>query len=480
MKHTVYTILFLIISSLSLVAQTEKKAGYHIEVQIGNYDNDTCILGYHMGPNIYVADTALRNAQGNWVFEGDQPLDGGLYLILVKPSNTYTDFLIASEEDQRDIRLSTKLENGDLQKNLVVNGSADNTLFYDYLNFLNQNRAKDQALARQFEAAKEADKPALQKQLDELGVAVQNYQKRLIKEHPQSLTTSIIQASLQPEVPKGYDRKQGFYYYRDHYWDGFDWSDERLIRTPVFKDKIENWTERLTVQVPDSVIKSVEFIMEQVKQGGNNKMIRYAAAELLNKYAQTKVICMDAVYVFLGEKYYCNGGADWVEQEQLEKICEDVQKLKPLQCGMYAPNIRLRNMEGEHVNLYDVKAEYVALYFWDPSCGNCSKTTDALLPVYEEYKDKGFEIFGICSKTWKDLAECKNKVAEKKMTFVNTSDDAYPLAVVKKQYNVQVNPYLILLDKDKKIRWKRIDANQLRDLLQRGFEQKEAEASTNE
>lgn len=466
--------LFVVIAVLSaweLQAQSTSKA-YHIEVQIDNYANDTCILGYHMGTNIYVKDTAYRQPNGKWVFEGEEPLKGGLYLILVKPSNVYTDFLVASEDDQKDIRLYTKLENGDLQRNLKVEGSDDNKVFFDYLAFLNQIKAQDQALAQQIDAADAAAKSQLQQQRDQLGNAVDQYQAQLIRDHPEYLSSSLIQASIQPQVPAGYDRTQGYHYYRAHYWDGFDWSDERLIRTPVFKDKIEFWTEKLTLQIPDSMIVSVDFILQQIQQAGDKDMFRYAASELLNKYAKTKVICMDAVYVHIGKKYYCNSSSevDWVDSAQLVKICENVQTLEPMQCGLYAPNIRLRNMKGETVNLYDVKAEYIALYFWDPTCSNCSKTTDQLVPVYNEYKDKGFEVFGICNKTWKDLDQCKKKIEEKKMTFINVSDAAYPMAVVKKKYNVQATPYIMLLDKDKKILWKRIDPNQLRDLLKKGLE----------
>ena len=39
----------------------------------------------------------------------------------------------------------------------------------------------------------------------------------------------------------------------------------------------------------------------------------------------------------------------------------------------------------------------------------------------------GFEVFGVCSKTWKEIDKCKKKVEEKAMDFINTSDDALPV-----------------------------------------------------
>jgi hypothetical protein len=41
--------------------------------------------------------------------------------------------------------------------------------------------------------------------------------------------------------------------------------------------------------------------------------------------------------------------------------------------------------------------------------------------------------------------------------------------VAKKIYDIKVNPFLILLDEEKKIMWKRIDPNQLDDILKREF-----------
>ena len=136
-------------------------------------------------------------------------------------------------------------------------------------------------------------------------------------------------------------------------------------------------------------------------------------------------------------------------------------------------------MDGTPINLYEVKAKLTALYFWDPDCGNCSKTTDKLIPVYNKYKEKGFEIFGVCSKSWKEIDKCKKKITDKEIQYINTSDEAYPLAVAKKIYDVKVNPYLILMDEDKKIMWKRLDPKQLEDILKRELDNNEDDNTSN-
>ena len=62
------------------------------------------------------------------------------------------------------------------------------------------------------------------------------------------------------------------------------------------------------------------------------------------------------------------------------------------------------------------------------------------------------------------------------MKWINTTDKSYPLAYIKKYYDVKMNPFLYLLDKDKKILYKRIDPEQLDDILNREIEMAEKEA----
>ncbi|MCP4441695.1 MAG: DUF5106 domain-containing protein [Aureispira sp.] len=480
-----------LITKLSLVLffsaigwQLNAQKGYNIRVKIDDYKNDTCMLGYRMGDKTYVKDTLVgRNKKGEFVFKGDKPLTGGIYMIVTYPDNKYFEFLIGNEKDQLSMVISTKKDDVEgMNKHLKITGSEDNKTFLAYLNFLTGIRDDNAKVQDEINVAKEAKEDAKVKELEAklktINDGVLTYQNDIIKKHPDFLCAKLIGASKQPVVPKEIekDRTKAFYYYRAHYWDNFDWSDERLINTPILLEKIKFYTEKLTVQVPDSVVRNTDYILQSAKKGGNKEVFKYVAAHLLNKYAKSKVICMDAVYVSIGEKYYCNGDASWVDSAQLVKICDNVQTLKPLLCNKPAPNITLRDIEtGQPTSLYNIKAPFLAVYFWDPGCGNCTKTTAKLVPVYNKYKDKGFQIYGVCSDTWKDIGKCKDKIKEKKMDWMNLTDDAYPLAYAKKYFDIKMNPYMILLDKDKKILWKRIDPGQLDGILKREFELLEKE-----
>jgi peroxiredoxin len=470
MKTVLQSLLaFLMLAAFSQTALAQATTGYNIRVKIDDFDNDTLILGYHRGEQLLVKDTlTARTSKGDWVFEGEEPLPGGLYFVFLQGTGAYFDFLVPDEEAQKKLVLHTKFdETRNLYKNLKVKGSSENLIFLEYILEGMAQDKEARALQQKLAKASEEEKKALQKEGLQLSKTRRAQQEALYKKYPNTLIGNMIGASIRPEAPEGMSREDAFYYIKNHYWDNFDWSDERLIRTPVLESKMAFWVDRLTVRSPDSIAAAIGYMLDRFKASGNRDLFRYMAGNYLNEYAKSKIICMDAVYVYIGEKYYCSGEADWVDSVQLEKICENVRSLKPLQCGLYAPNIRLKKMDGTPISLYDVKAEYTVLYFWDPTCGNCSKTSAKLVPVYEEFKDKGLEIFGVCSKSWKEIDQCKKKIEEKQMDFINTTEEPYPLAVAKKTYDLKANPYLILLDKDKKILLKRIDPNQLKEILER-------------
>ncbi len=283
------------------------QAQYNIQVKIDNYENDTLILGYRLGKKTYVRDTTIRNKKGHFVFSGSESMNGGVYLVLIKPQNTYFEFLVPDEEDQKSMQISTKLLNGnDMNTHLKITGSEENQIFLDYLSFLRDMRKKDTELSTSISSEKnEVKKKSLQMEREGLSKQVGDYQKNMIDQNKGRLCANLIQASQRPVIPENIrsDRAKAFYWYRDHFWDNVDLADHRLIRTPILEEKLNEYIGKLLVQAPDSIIQGLDVLISKIEKGGNEKMFQYVAAEMLNKYAKSKVICMDAVYVHLGEKY---------------------------------------------------------------------------------------------------------------------------------------------------------------------------------
>ena len=92
MRLFTFCLCLLLMGTSVLSAQNKS---YHIKVKLDGYKNDTCILGYRLGSKTYVKDTVVgKNKKGYFEFKKDTLLEGGVYIILMKPENYNFEFLV--------------------------------------------------------------------------------------------------------------------------------------------------------------------------------------------------------------------------------------------------------------------------------------------------------------------------------------------------------------------------------------------------
>lgn len=442
--------------------------GYRITVDIEGLDQPYVILAYHYGDKPYIQDTAYAQPTGEYVFEGKEALPGGMYLVVMPPQNRTVDFFLDAREQH--FTLSASMD--DLVGTMSFDASPTNTLFYTYLKFLNVQREQSNALQAAQQQAKEKGDAAAEKKANEallaLNEEVQAYQRQLIAEHPQSFTTKFIQTSLDVTIPPSVDTAQQYWYYRNHYFDHADLSDGRLLRTPLLPGKIDRYVDKVVPQHPDSIIVAVDEILARAT---DPDIFKYLAIKLINKYASSKIVCMDAIYVHIADKYYLSGRADWIDDAQLAKIKEDADRLRPLLCDRIAPDIKLQTIpvaadeQPRAVSLHGVDAKYTVLVFWAPDCGHCKKSMPKVAEFYDTYREKGVEVFSVCTKTYKDYDSCVSFVTEKGLTRMMNLADPYLRSNFHKIYDVRSTPVIFLLDADKRIIGKRLDAEQLGEII---------------
>jgi len=115
--------------------------------------------------------------------------------------------------------------------------------------------------------------------------------------------------------------------------------------------------------------------------------------------------------------------------------------------------------------LNEIQAKYTILYFWDSDCGTCRKETPKLYSYYEKVKQKDVEVFAVSIElirsNWETFID-ENKLTD----WINCIDDKEE-SNFRSIYNIKGTPIIYLLDKDKKIIAKRLNAEQTFQYLDR-------------
>lgn len=132
------------------------------------------------------------------------------------------------------------------------------------------------------------------------------------------------------------------------------------------------------------------------------------------------------------------------------------------------PDIALRNQYGELVPLSSLKGKVVLVEFWASYSVVCTEDQCyKFKPVYNEFKDQGFEIYAVSvdssAASWVEVIEKDQE------DWVHVSDLQGEQSPMQKLLDGEELPITYLLDEDGKIIAKNINADDLKDKLDQLF-----------
>ncbi|MCA5003640.1 AhpC/TSA family protein [Sphingobacterium sp. WQ 366] len=117
--------------------------------------------------------------------------------------------------------------------------------------------------------------------------------------------------------------------------------------------------------------------------------------------------------------------------------------------GNQMPDFSLPNHEGKEVKWNEFKGKYVLIDFWASWCGPCLREMPNIVKLYEECKDKNFEIIGITVDDNKD--KWLKAIKENNMTWTQLGDMKAWDSHIVKLCNVSAVPYTVLIDPTGKV-----------------------------
>lgn len=439
--------------------------GHKITFELKNYDSSELIIGYYYGEQTLVQDTLRTDqADGKFILEGEEPLNHGVYLMLTQPTVEFIQFLV--EEDQEFTLKTNALELGDVK----FEGSEENTRFYNYLDFIKDNRKSVTELQKKKSELDSLGKPTdkLTEEIQKINTSVRAKQNNVASENPNSIISMLINANKQIEIPEfeGTEEEiklKKFKYYKDHYFDHIPLDKPETIRTPFLHERVNYYLDKLTHAHPDSINKSLDTILFKSKPA--EETYRYYLSHFLNKYHGSKVVGYDAVYVHLALEYYAKGEAPWVDEENLNKIIDKAKRTKPLLIGKQAPDFSAKDKDGVDHTLSKIDADYKVLMFWKPECGHCKKAMPHVIEFQDKFIDKGVRVISFCTDGRKNIKKCWESVEEKGMNNLLNLADEIGRSQAQAKFYATSTPYIYILNRAGEILMKRIGAEQLEEVM---------------
>lgn len=117
--------------------------------------------------------------------------------------------------------------------------------------------------------------------------------------------------------------------------------------------------------------------------------------------------------------------------------------------GKQALNFKLESIDGNQVELSKLYGKGpILISFWATWCKPCIEEMGELNKIYEEFKDKGFNLLAISTDNEKTIAKVKPFIKSRGYNFTVVLDKNSEVA---RKYYAQQIPYSVLLDKDGRI-----------------------------
>lgn len=155
------------------------------------------------------------------------------------------------------------------------------------------------------------------------------------------------------------------------------------------------------------------------------------------------------------------------ESEYTQEYAAKFSTYANLAIGNVAPEIALNDPSGKEIKLSSLRGKVVLLDFWASWCGPCRQENPNNVKLYKQYKDKGFEIYGVSLD--KEMDAWKEAIVQDQLTWVHVSDLKFWQSAAAASYKVESIPATFLLDKDGKILAKNLRGEELASFLKKLF-----------
>lgn len=460
----------------SATAQPSAQYAYNIHVTVTPLKNKWLYLGCYYGKNKNLVDSAFANNYSEAIFRGAKKLPGGIYFV-VSPEHVILFEIMMDDVQQFTVKADTAHTD-----NVMITGSPENDLFSQYTKFLAgivpqinslQEKLRTGNISKEDSAKTETQLRAYNNQLN-------TYRADVIAKHPNSMLALFFNTVKTPDIPKmptlpngQLDSTYPGKYVKEHFWDNVNFYDNRLIRTPFFQPKLDDYFKYYVSSDPDSIIEEVNYMLLSARDGKD--IFHYLLGKFTDSYINPEIMGQDKVFLFLFNNYYSKGDTNWLNHNQIKYIFDRAYSLIANQINEPAPQLDLIDTANKPISLYDVKGAFTFVVFWDPTCSHCKVEVPELDSIYEaKWKALGVQVFAVntnenTNADWKTFITENHlngwyhawQTRDQRMAGEKANQPNF-----RQLYDVYQTPTMYLLDADKRIIAKKLSIEQFDNVIE--------------
>ena len=215
-----------------------------------------------------------------------------------------------------------------------------------------------------------------------------------------------------------------------HFWDGIESFDGPTDENPVLAAQIDFYFDKMVAPLPDSITPEIDRLVERTSF--NPDLRDFILWHLLEKYRHPEYMSQDQVFVWLYDHYFSRLEIKDLNAANLAMIRDKAETFRRLALFNLAPDFAIN----DSIDLHSVESEFTVLFFYDHDCD-------------------------VCQKEMQDLHSITVQQPEMKIISIDMNTDDARVDVLYYLYDIETTPLIYVLDKNKRIIAKKIQAKQI-------------------
>lgn len=395
-------IFFLTILHFNLVSQVK------IDVKIDDI-NDTILylMKYKSDKTQSIIDySSISSAKKT--FKNPQNYDEGIYVLTDSKQNPLFEILIG-----KDQKFSLYVEDMMDLNTYKIKGSKETSDYFKVYSKTIHDKLYIKALESEMEYF-----PDNARKIDSIKRELYDYQESMLSKDKSSFLNTYIRFIEDSEA--------------DHYFENLPLCDTRILNSRLLKNKLDDYFDNhMANQNADVICKNIDNLIS--KTNDCHEVRDYILWYLYSRYFNN-----DLIYIHLSDNYFSKLEINNLTQNIRNEIIKRSDVLRKITIGSVSPTFSYTDDEGNKIDLSEINAENLVLFFYKPDCQKC-------------IRDK--RILGLIKNKQKDLT----------ILYINISEDNYSNVSqdIINQYDITTTPTIYVLDKNKRIIAKNIKAEEI-------------------